>query len=79
MSLNRKDVSLSRKTARLEHRHFCAIAEALRDAKPHPNWDPNKMEQWQSTINSFIVVCKASNGRFDAERFLAACNYEAVR
>lgn len=78
MSLNRKDVSLNRKTPAFEHRHFCAIAAALRDSKPLNKTDIS-MNQWQSTVNSFIVICKASNGRFDQERFLAACTYEPVR
>lgn len=77
MSLKRKDIR-DRKVE-LQHRHFCAIAEALRDSKPLPNWCPNKHAQWQSTVNSFVAVCRRSNGRFDSDRFIAACNHEVVR
>jgi hypothetical protein len=79
MTLNRKDISTANRRIEMQHRHFAAIASALRDSKPAPHWDPNKLAQWQSTVNSFIVICRASNSRFDKERFLAACNYEVER
>jgi hypothetical protein len=83
MSLNRKDISTSNRRIEMQHRHFAAIASALRDSKPIPEYDeshnPAKMAQWKSTVNSFIVICRSSNARFNAERFLAACNYEAQR
>lgn len=74
MNLNRKDISTANKHVEMQHRHFAVIAAALRDAKPLNATDVG-MNQWQSTVNSFVVVCRSSNGRFNAERFLAACNY----
>lgn len=74
MSLNRKD--LSNRPVTMEHRHFKAIAAALRESRPASNWEPAKMSQWKSTVNSFVVICRSSNSRFNADRFLAACNHE---
>lgn len=74
--MNRKDLNTANRHVELQHRHFAIIAAALRDSKPLASWDANKHAQWQSTVNSFIVVCRRSNGRFDRERFEAACNHE---
>lgn len=73
--MNRKDLAIANRHISLQHRHFCLIAAALRDSKPATNWDPNKLAQWQSTVNSFVAVCRRSNGRFDPERFTDACNH----
>jgi hypothetical protein len=74
--MNGRDKSGLNKTPELQHRHFCFIAAALADSKPAPHWDANKMAQWQSVVNSFVAACKRSNGKFSAERFREACNYE---
>lgn len=74
MTLNRKDIR--NQHVSMQHRHFRAIAEALRDSKPT---GLEQMAQWQSTVNSFIVILRGSNGRFNTERFLAACNYRVTR
>lgn len=73
MTLNRKDISTALKHVEMQHRHFAIIAAAMRDSKPT---QPNHLAQWHSTVNSFIVICRSSNPRFDQQRFLAACNYQ---
>jgi len=74
--MNMKDIRTANKHIELQHRHFCFIADCLRDSKPEPHWDANKTAQWQSVVNSFVAACRRSNGRFDPDRFLAACNYQ---
>jgi hypothetical protein len=74
--MNMKDIRTANKHIELQHRHFCLIAATLRDSKPAEHWDANKMVQWQSIVNEFVAACRRSNGRFDADRFLTACNYE---
>jgi hypothetical protein len=71
--LNRKDISTANRGVELQHRHFSAIAAALRNSKPvNPDW----LAQWQATVDEFLIVCRASNSKFNRERFLAACNYQ---
>lgn len=76
MSFNRKDIFTANKHVELQHRHFAVIAAALADSKPT---QPEMMAQWQSTVNSFIAICRSSNPRFDQQRFIAACSHQAVR
>jgi hypothetical protein len=60
---------------RLDQRHLCLIAQTLKDCKPMPGWDVNKMVQWETTVREFIVVCKRSNPRFKLHLFEKACDY----
>jgi hypothetical protein len=66
------------KIPELQHRHFCFIAAVLAESRPMANWDANKHAQWQSVLNSFVAACKRSNGRFDADRFIEACNHSSL-
>jgi hypothetical protein len=75
--MNGRDKSTMRKSVELQHRHFCFIAAVMAESKPAPHWDANKLAQWQSVVNSFVAACKRSNGRFDADRFMEACNHDA--
>lgn len=75
--MNAKDArTAQRGNVKLEHRHFAVIAAALRESKPAANWEPAKMSQWKSTVSSFVDTCRSSNGRFDRDRFLAACGWD---
>lgn len=76
VALNRKDISTAKRHIELQHRHFAFIAAVLAESKPLPHWDANKLAQWQSMVNSFVMACRSSNGRFSADRFLAACNHD---
>lgn len=73
--MNGRDSATMRKHVTLEHRHFCFIAAVLAEMKPEPLF-PNAKAQWDSTVNAFVAACKRSNGRFDADRFIEACNHD---
>lgn len=50
-------------------KHFIALADRLREEKPKPNWDPNKMAQWEQDINAIVDFCKSQNPRFNEYRW----------
>ena len=54
-------------------RHYEAIALAMQDAKPLPNWDANKHTQWDVCVSRLADAFGRDNGLFKRERFLAAC------
>ena len=64
--------------AKLEQRHFKLIAQTLKDSKPAPHWDANKMAQWESMVREFMVVCKSVNPKFKRDLFTRACDYADV-
>jgi hypothetical protein len=64
------------KTPELQHRHFCFIAAVLAETRPMVDWDEPLRIQWQLTVNAFTAACKRSNSRFNADRFLEACNHD---
>jgi hypothetical protein len=74
--MNGRDISGMKKTPELQHRHFCFIAAVMAESKPETHWDPNKLAQWESILNSFVAACKRSNGKFNADRFREACNHD---
>ena len=55
---------------------FIALANALIESRPQPHWDANKHAQFQSTVNSIVVMCRRSNPRFNEERFRSYINGE---
>jgi hypothetical protein len=54
-------------------RHYEAIATVMQDAKPMPNWDPNKYAQWEVTRSRLIDMFARDNGLFKSDRFEKAC------
>lgn len=59
---------------------FIALAEALNAAKPfgikHAARAKAAHEAWENCCHRIANACAASNGRFDRNRFLAACGME---
>ena len=51
---------------------FALIAEALHTAHPGAD-DIPAFEQWRMTVRMMAHALKASNPRFDHNRFIAAC------
>jgi hypothetical protein len=64
--MNGRDKSTMNRHITLEHRHFCFIAGVLSELP-----DANRA----SVINAFVAACKRSNNRFNADRFIEACNH----
>ena len=63
----------------MTRKHFQAIADSLRDAKPPHMGDPAvykvKLEQWGRTCERMADTMRGFNPNFDRERFLSACGY----
>src|SRR5262249_40517609 len=60
-------------TAMFSKRHYEAIALAMQEAKPLPSWCANKHAQWTVTVAHLANMFGRDNGRFNRERFEAAC------
>ena len=52
-------------------KHFQALAAALFAQKPCSVGEAFAV--WRNTCDAIADACKASNGAFDRERFIAAC------
>ena len=71
-TINRKDLSTAaRGNIALQHRHFAFIAAALKSTKPESAGP--ELNQWASMVDTFASDCRATNPKFNRERFLAAC------
>jgi hypothetical protein len=71
--MNMKDKRTALRGVELQHRHFSFIAAVIRDMPDH---SPSLRAQRQSVANAFADACRATNSRFDRDRFLAACGYD---
>jgi len=58
----------------MTRKDFAALASALNRTRP-PEPDAEHYI-WSSTVQNIKDVCAASNPRFDADRFHAACRAE---
>lgn len=65
-----KDINTARKGVSLEHRHFAFIAGVIAGMKGQDYQDRVAMD--------FMHACKATNPKFDKQRFIAACQLEQV-
>lgn len=68
----RKDKTTGR-GAELQHRHFCFIADMLKNAGGFGETEGVQEEQWQRIVDQFADACAQSNPKFDRARFLKAC------
>lgn len=62
--------------ATLEHRHFAFIAATLASVKPANGIYEGSVfyhEQWNDLVKAFGESCRATNPKFDRNRFYAAC------
>lgn len=73
MTINGRDKTTMNKHVELQHRHFCFIASVLSELPDHAD---SLRTQKQSVINAFVAACRRSNSRFDADRFIEACNHD---
>jgi putative protein kinase ArgK-like GTPase of G3E family len=60
--------------SQMSKRHFIALADALRAEKPQPNWNPNKLAQWELDVKAVANVCAASNSAFKRDRWMDYVN-----
>lgn len=70
-SANRKDLRTAQRGISLEHRHFSFIAATIAALPDHA---PTLRAQKTSIAHAFADACRATNPRFDRDRFLAACD-----
>lgn len=62
----------------MAHKHFQALADALRFSKPtlDASGDSNaETVQWEADVQAIADACYQFNGMFDRGRFYAACDY----
>lgn len=59
--------------AKFAKRHYEAIATAMQEACPDPSWDANKRAQWDVCVSRLADTFARDNGRFNRNRFIAAC------
>jgi len=68
----------------MKRRHFKAIAEGLRNAKPRKeiiNPELSAMEysyrlyQWRLGVSVMADVCQSMNSEFNRDKFLKACEF----
>jgi hypothetical protein len=71
--MNMKDKNTALRGVELQHRHFSFIAAVIRDMPDHA---ASLRAQKRSVANAFADACRATNGRFDRERFLSACGFD---
>lgn len=71
--MNMKDKNTALRGVELQHRHFSFIAAVIRDMPDHAD---TLRAQKRSVALAFADACKATNGRFNRDRFLAACGFE---
>jgi len=57
----------------MTRKDYDILAGAMRSACPEKHWDPNKMAQWEVTINRLVDALAADNPRFKQGLFIAAC------
>ena len=63
----------------MTRKHFIALAKALKETKPMEDitlLQDTLLLQWQTDVIAITEVLSMSNDRFDADRFLKACNYK---
>lgn len=66
----------------MTRKHFALIAEALRRARPAPVeqasfGDALAFQAWQRAVSNLAGALAGTNARFDRERFLSACGFDA--
>jgi hypothetical protein len=71
--MNMKDKNTAQRGVELQHRHFSFIAAVIHDMPDHAE---TLRAQKRSVALAFAYACRATNSRFDRDRFLAACGYE---
>lgn len=60
----------------MSKKHYEALAEAMRAIRPITAVDDHEKgqeAQWYQTIDALTYVLSRDNGRFDEDRFRAAC------
>lgn len=57
----------------MTRKHFQALADALRYARPSDPDAQAPVDQWARDVRAIADVCAGSNGMFDRERFYRAC------
>ena len=62
----------------MTRRDYVKFAELFRMERPGDNWDANKRVQHNLLLKGTMRIFKSDNGRFDENRFLAACGGYAV-
>lgn len=60
----------------ITRKHFREMARLLKEQKPEPNWDANKMTQWELDVQAMTKFCKGMNPNFDRDIFLDACGWD---
>lgn len=60
----------------ISRKHFQMIADELKEQKPAPHWDANKMTQWELDVRAVARALSHLNPRFDFSRFLSACGLQ---
>lgn len=66
---NRKDINTAANGVTLEHRHFSFIASVIASLVDTYDQPLDKAD----VAEAFASACARTNPRFDAQRFLAAC------
>jgi hypothetical protein len=54
-------------------KHYEAIANAMQQAEPMPNWDLNKHAQQDVVISELVIMFRQDNPNFKPDKFMAAC------
>jgi len=65
-------------SATMEHRHMAFIAATLKETMPPAGMYQDHeaiRETWEDIVKHFASQLRASNPRFDRDRFLKACGY----
>lgn len=57
----------------MTRRHFRALADGLAGVRPTETRGP-AYDTWVASTRAVAAVCSASNGAFDWERFMRACD-----
>lgn len=74
----------------MTRKHFSAIAAELRRQRPDlrgvvgqptyassPAWDRGAYDEWATIVIGMADTLHTFNGRFNRDRFLSACGYDA--
>jgi hypothetical protein len=70
-----KDKRTALNGVELQHRHFAFIAHVISELPDHA---ASLRAQKASVASAFAAACKATNPRFDNDRFLRACNLTGI-